>query len=132
MFKLLGIKFCNTLTDMSCNYQKGIQNMRDIASNWKFRYLTCIFEKVTVIKMFMLPQLTHIATVIPSLTAKQIEEIHKIWEHCICEGGPKVVDTKTLYTPVNENCLGLHKVADFSGAVKVSWLRRLLYKKSRK
>ena len=77
MFKLLGFQFCNILTDMQtqCNYQKWIQNMRNVANNWKVRYLT-IFGKITVTKTFMLPQLTHVATVIPSLTAKQVEEIH--------------------------------------------------------
>ena len=39
------------------------------------------------------------------------------------------MDTKTLYTPVKENGLGLHKVADLWGAVKISWLRRLTYMK---
>ena len=30
---LLGNQFCNTLTDMHNNYQKGIQNMLNIANN---------------------------------------------------------------------------------------------------
>ena len=126
MFKVLGIQFCNNLTNMQCNYEKGIQNIRDISNNWKFRYLT-IFGKMTVMKMFMLPQLTHLATVIPSLTARQVEEIHKIWEDFICEDSPNVVDIKMCYTPVRDDGLGLHKVADFWGAVKTSWLRRLPY-----
>ena len=71
----------------------------------------------------MLPQLTHIATVKLILTAKQVEEIHKIWGDFICAGSPKVVDIKTFYTPIRDNGLGLHKVAQFWGAVKNSWLR---------
>ena len=81
-FKLFGIQFCNTLTDMHNDYQKGIQNMRDVANNWKFCYLT-LFGKITVIKTYMLPQLTHIATVVQNLATKQIEEIHKVWEEFI-------------------------------------------------
>ena len=65
--------------------------MCDISNNWKVRYLT-IFGKLTIIKTFMLQQLTHIATVVPGLTVKETEEIHKIWEEFICEGSPKVVD----------------------------------------
>ena len=42
---------------MDCNYEKGIQNMQNIANSWKFKYLT-IFGKITVIKTIMLPQLT--------------------------------------------------------------------------
>ena len=76
MFRLLGIQFCNILSNMECNHEKGVQNMRDIANNWKFKYLT-IFGKITVIKTFMLPQLTHVATVVPSLTIKEIDEIQE-------------------------------------------------------
>ena len=73
-FRLLGIQFNNTLSDMDSNYDKGIKEMREISNSWKFRYLT-IFGKITVIKTFMLPKLTHTVTVVPSLTAKLIEEI---------------------------------------------------------
>ena len=78
----------------------------------------------------MLPQLTHVATVVPTLTAKQIEEIHSVWNEFMHEGSPSVVNLKTIYTPIKENGLGLHKVADFWGAVKLSWLRKLSYSKS--
>ena len=114
---------------MECNYDRGIKNMRDIANSWKFRYLT-IFGKLTVIKMFLLLQLTHVATVVPTLTAKQIEEIHSVWNEFIHVGSPNVVNVKTIYTPKRENGLGLHKVADFWGAVKLSWMKRLPYSKS--
>ena len=80
--------------------------------------------------MLILPQLTHIATVIHRLTSKKVDEIHKIWEDFIHEGSPKVVDIKMFYTPIRDNALGLHRVADFRGAVKTSWLRRLPYTKS--
>ena len=103
--------------------------MRDISNSWKFKYLP-IFGKIAVIKTFMLPQLTHIATVIPSLSIKQMEEIHKIWDEFIQEGSHKVVDMRTVYTPSRDNGLGLHRVPNFWGAVKTSWFRRLLYTKS--
>ena len=80
--------------------------------------------------MHMLHLLTHIATVIPNLSIKQIQEIHKLWEDFIREGSPKVVDVKTLYTPVKEGGLGLHMVANFWGTIKFSWLRHLPYTKS--
>ena len=66
----------------------------------------------------------HVAMIVPNLTAKQIGEIHKIWEEFIREGSPKVVDVKTLYTSVKNDGLGLHKVA-----VKLSWLRHFPYTK---
>ena len=63
--------------------------MHDIANDWKNIYLT-LFEKITVIKAFMLPHLTHIATAIPNLSAKKIEEIKWIGEDFIRCGSPIV------------------------------------------
>ena len=99
-FRLLRIQFCNVLSDMDINYEKGIKNMQDIGNNWNFRYLT-IFSKLTVIKTYMLPQLTHVATVVRALTAKQIDEIHRVWNEYIHAGSQSVVNLKTtIYTPV--------------------------------
>ena len=106
---------------MEINYQKGIKNMQEIMNNWKFRYLTR-FGKLTVIKTYMLPQLTNVATVVPTLTARQIDEIHRVWNEFIHAGSPSVVNLKTVYTPIKENGLGLHKVADFWGALKLCCL----------
>ena len=78
----------------------------------------------------MLPQLTHVATVVPTLTTKQIEEIHGVWNEFIHAGSPSVVNITTMNTRIKENGLWLHKVADFWGTVKLSWLRRLPYSKS--
>ena len=82
MFNLLGILCCNSLTDMHNNYQKGMQNMHNVANNWEFCYLT-LFGQISIIKTHILSQLTHIATVVPNLATKQIEEIHRIWEDFI-------------------------------------------------
>ena len=53
-----------------------------------------------------------------------------MWNGFIHEGSPSVVNLKTIYTPIKENGLRLYKVADFWGAVKLSWLQRLPYSKS--
>ena len=103
--------------------------MQEIVNNWKFRYLN-IFGKLTVIRTYMLPQLTHVATVVPTLNAKHIDEIHRLWNEFIHAGSPNVVNLKIIYTSIKENGLGLHKVANFWEAVKLSWLQRLPYSKS--
>ena len=107
MFRLLGIQFCNILSNIQSNYKNGTQNMHNIANNWKYHYLT-LFEKITVIKTYMLPQLTHIATVIPNLSAKQIQEIEKIWEEFIRSGCPTVANVKSFYVPSKEGGFGIH------------------------
>ena len=70
-FGLPGIEFDRRLSEMDRNYEKGFQSMQDVMNSWKFRHLI-IFGKLTVIKTFCLPKLTHIATVIPNLSSTKI------------------------------------------------------------
>ena len=72
--------------------------MQEVINSCMFRYLT-IFSKVTIIKTSMLPKLTHIASVIPSLTAKRMEEIEKEWEYFIRPNKETIADVKSFYTP---------------------------------
>ena len=123
-FRLLVIQFSNNLSEMKSNYKKGVKGIRDMANNWKLRYLT-IFGKT-----FMLPKLTHIATVVPSSTAIQKEEVEKICKDFIRSTSPTVADIKSFYTPAKKGGFGLHKVADLWSSIEMSWLRCLPYTKS--
>ena len=70
-FKLLGIHFDQTLENMEVNYENAIKKVKAVANSWKNIYVS-IYGKVCVVKTLMLPKLTHFATVLPTLTAKQI------------------------------------------------------------
>ena len=105
---------------MDTNYDKGIKAMHEVSNSWKFRYLT-IFGKIKVIKIFIMPKLTHTATVVASLTAKQIEEIENIWEDFIRANKLTIADVRSFYTPIKWGGFGIHKVADFWSDIKMSW-----------
>ena len=79
----------------------------------------------------MLPKLPHIATVLPTLTAKQIKQVEKIWHDYI---SPKKAsartDVETIHAPTAEGGLGLHHLKEFWQALKVSWIKRLATSKS--
>ena len=60
-FKLLGLWFDQTLKDMNTNY--------DLTNSCRNRYVS-VYGKVCVVKTIMLPKLTHIATVLPTLEKK--------------------------------------------------------------
>ena len=77
--KLLGITFDQTLDLMDSNYEECFQKVKSDLSSWKHRFLT-VFDKITVIKTMCLPKFTHIATVIPSLSLKRINEIEREFE----------------------------------------------------
>ena len=64
-FKLLGITFDVTLSNMQINYQKGLESIKKELFSWKYRHLT-IFGKLVVIKTLCLPKLTHVVTVVPN------------------------------------------------------------------
>ena len=81
-FKLLGIHFDQTLENMNITYEKAITPVKIVANSWRNRYVS-IYGKVCVVKTLMLPKLMHIATVLPTLTARQIKEVEKIWHNYI-------------------------------------------------
>ena len=59
-FKLLGIYFSTKLNDcVKINYSEKIPEIKDIINRWNKRYLTPL-GKITVIKTFILPKLSHI------------------------------------------------------------------------
>ena len=62
-----------------------------------------VYGKVCVVKTLMLPKLTHIATVLPTL------KIEKIWYNYISpKKGAARADKNTLHAPTAAGELGLH------------------------
>ena len=64
-FKLLGIYFDVTLSNMQLNYERAIENVKKELHSWKHRFLT-VFGKIIVIKTMCLSKLNHIVTVVPN------------------------------------------------------------------
>ena len=90
-----------------------------------------VYGKVCVVKTLMLPKLTHIATVLPTLKNKQIKEIEQIWYNYISpKKGAARADKKTIHAPTAVGGLGLHHLKEFWQALKVSWIKRLTSTKS--
>ena len=48
----------------------GMDKAKKIFKSWKCRYLT-VFGKICFIKKHMLPNLTHIATIMPNISKKK-------------------------------------------------------------
>ena len=75
-FELLGITFNQSLDKMECNYEKCQKRIKDKLNSWGSRHLT-IFGEITVIKTMCFSKFTHIASVIPSLSMSEVNEIEK-------------------------------------------------------
>ena len=99
-FKLLGIHFDSTLSNMHVNYEKAIESVRREINSWKFRFLT-IYGKVTVIKSLCLPKLNHIAVVVPSPSCVIVEALEGELKQFILRNNPSVVYDRTRKMPVN-------------------------------
>ena len=59
---------------MNTNYDITMSKVKAVANSWRNRYVS-VNRKVCVVKALMLNKLTQIVTVLPSLTANQIQEI---------------------------------------------------------
>ena len=59
-----------------------------------------VYGKVCVVKTLMLPKLTHIATVLPNLSAKQIKETEQVWYNYLTpQKGAARADKKNYSRP---------------------------------
>ena len=76
-FTLLGLYFDQCLEEMDENFEKAVGKRQKLAKKWRYRYLT-VFGKICVIKTLILPKLAHLATSLPNISRKKIEEIGKI------------------------------------------------------
>ncbi|MCP3679187.1 MAG: hypothetical protein GY782_02550, partial [Gammaproteobacteria bacterium] len=129
-FKLLGLLFDQNLENMEKNYSLAKTKVQAIANSWKNRYVS-VYGKVCVIKTLMLPKLTHIATVLPNLSAKQIKEIEQVWYNYLTpKKGAARADKKTIHAPTAKGGLGLHYLKEFWQALKVSWIKRMAVSRS--
>ena len=99
-FKLLGIYFDVTLSNMQINYQKGLDRIKKEVYSWEFRHLT-VFGKLTVIKTLCLPKLTHIVTVVPNPCSTFITELETEFKHFITNNCPSVVCEVTRHMRKN-------------------------------
>ena len=95
------------------NYEKAINKVKAVANSWRNRYVS-IYGKVCVVKTLMLPKLTHIATVLPTISSKQIKEVEKIWHDYISPKKSSArADIKTIHAPTAEGGLSLHHLEEF-------------------
>ena len=73
--------------------------MRQTTNDWRCQYLLKD-GKITIIKTYLLPKLTHIAMILPYLTVKELSEIEGIWERFIKLNKSSMVDRATLHLRV--------------------------------
>ena len=76
-FRLLGLDLDMNLENLNINYENGMAAITKLLNKWSYKFLTP-YGRITIIKTLALPKITHIATALPNLDTKQINEIQKI------------------------------------------------------
>lgn len=128
-FKLLGMYFDNKLDNLQVNADKSLESIKSTLNNWRYRYLTP-FGKITVIKTLALSKLTHLAIIMPELNDLFAQKLEKLFFHFIWNGKPDRVNRRTMKVPERLGGANMVCTKTFWKALKISWLRRLIYSKS--
>ena len=76
-FRLLGLDLDMNLENLNINYENGIEAIKKLLNKWSYKFLTP-YGRITIIKTLALPKITHIATAIPNLDTKLIDDIQKL------------------------------------------------------
>ena len=122
-FKMLGLTFDNKLENMDQNWEKCIRKMNKIRNFWGILGLS-VPGKITIIKTFLLPQITYLGTVLTP-PDNVIDSIEKLIINFINQNGR--VAKKKIFSSAAHGGLGIPNIRDFLKSMDV-----LLFKKSLK
>ena len=89
-FKLLGLFFKADLTGMDENFTIKLEEIKVIFNSWFNRFLTP-HGKVLIIKSLVLSKLSHIVTIIPSLSNPQLKLLTKTCFKFIWNNKPDMI-----------------------------------------
>ncbi len=73
-FKLLGIKFDGTLSNIESNYDEKIDDIRTVMKKWQYRFISPL-GRACIVKTLVLSKLAHLAFVLPSLNKQKLKLI---------------------------------------------------------
>ena len=127
-FTLLGLDFSTSLEKIpSLNYTKAITKMKLEIDKWKKRYLTP-FGKITVIKTHILSKCIHLLTSIPTCEIF-LKDVQRLFFNFLWDEKPDKVKRSSLISDYNSGGMKMIDIYSFERALKVSWIKRLLFQK---
>ena len=126
-FKVLGITFSTNLFEIpKLNYEGIVGKIKNVLKAWKGRKLTLI-GKIKVIKTLALSKLTYFLMNIPRPPDNVIHEINKICFQFLWDDKPSKIKKDVVIKDCREGGLGMTDIQSFDKALKLTWMRRLLY-----
>lgn len=124
-FNLLGIQFSTDLSQMDClNFEPKISIVRKVCASYNRRKLT-LQGKITVIKMFILPKLVHLFSVLPTPKKQIMDEFKVIINQFLWDNKTPKVALNTLVQTYIKGGQNMLHVDSFCMAMKIAWLNKI-------
>lgn len=125
-FKILGIIFNVDLNQMiKENYTTKIQQLENLAKTWSKRVMSPL-GKITVIKTLMISIFNHLFIALPNPNQTVINYINNILYDFLWNKKPSKIKSSVITKQYCEGGLKMINVNAFIGALKLTWIRRLL------
>ena len=106
------------------NYNETLKSIRKLLMSWHYQDLTP-YGKITVIKSLALSKLTHITTILPSLTNNMINELNQTFYSFLWDGKPDKINRKAVTIPEKFGGLGMINLHSFWASIQCGWIRRI-------
>ena len=107
------------------NYTIKIQQLENLTNIWNKRLMTPL-GKITVIKTFMISVFNHLFIALPNPNQAVVDYINNILYSFLWNKKPSKIKTTIVTKQYCEGGLKMLNLNAFMGALKSTWIRRLL------
>ena len=124
-FTILGFTLDSKLQKLDINFKKVKDKIEGQIKSWTPYHLS-LRGRITIAKTRLTPQLTYVATVL-DIDTQIIDTIQDMINSFVLDikpGGRHWISKDLLYETTKKGGFGIIKLADFTRAIKCSWIKR--------
>lgn len=126
-FKVLGVWFTNNIKNCeNINYSEKFEETKKLFQQWMKRCITPL-GRIAILKSLILSKLIHLWILLPNPPEDFIQNLQKICYVFVWNEKQDRISRKTTQKSVMEGGLGIPNLKIFIQALKITWLRKLLY-----
>ena len=124
-FTILGFEIDNKLKKLDTNYDKIKEKITALIRKWKPYHLS-LRGRLTIAKTKLVSQITYISTVLTpnNSTIEEIQNLINNFVMGIENKSKHWINKDLIYTHTSKGGFGMIKLAEFTSAIKVSWIKR--------
>ena len=130
VFKVFGIMFSVEIIGIvKLNYEHKLRNIQHLLHSWSKRTLTPI-GKITVMKNLATSKLVHLFTNLPDPPPSFLSELNKCFYKFLWDGRRGKMSKTYICKNYEEGGIKMLDVDSFLSALKISWLKRIMFSNS--